>query len=498
MGRIPIIYYCPYENCTASYDRKDRYETHIRSHTGERPFICSHEGCEKNFASSSHLKRHEDTHGSSYRCTIEDCPEVLKTKATLKKHIRKVHLKIERHKVYTCTQCGREFNKHNTLQKHELRHSGQLPYKCSVEDCQKAFLTPSKLKRHMKVHEGYPCKVLGCDKVFEKWTLYVQHVRDFHRPEYKCQVCNKVFSTSYALKLHAPLHEESRLVYPCEVPNCSRYYYAERNLKWHMKKYHAKRPFMCDKENCHRAFKTESDLADHILYHGKKKPRKKKNKSKKPKPSLAAILSGVAEVKQVNRKSKQVLTEDKVESDVLASSSKLNLSDIEVDTTKISSIDSLEPNQSSIMEETLCVLTNERNVNCASSKAISVQNLFESSQSNTSNEIDTSFSSNSNDGSAMESEVVRLLSEENILEMDQSAIAEELDSVCSTENHIVQLECEINSSSTELKVPESAVQEYTTIEVVCGENLSQFISVPVIQIDKHWNKNVPVHIETVS
>ncbi|CAL1269386.1 unnamed protein product [Larinioides sclopetarius] len=349
----------------------------------------------------------------------------------------------------------------------------------------------------MKVHEGYPCKIPGCDKVFEKWTLYVQHVRDFHRPEYKCQVCSKVFSTSYALKLHAPIHEESRLVYPCEVPNCSRYYFAERNLKWHMRKYHAKRPFMCDQENCHRAFKTEADLADHILYHGKKKPRKKKNKPKKTKPSIAEILSGVAEIKQVNRKSKQVLTEEKEESNVIVSSSQLNLNDLELDTTKFLSIDSLESNQSPL-EETPCVLVNERAVNCASSKAKCVQNLYESSQLDISSEI-VSFSLNSNDDNVIEeSKVGKLLSKENILEMDQSAIAEELDSVCSSEKLIVPLECEINSSSTKLKVPESAIQAYTTIEVVCGENLSQFISVPLIQIDKHWNKNTSVHIGPVS
>ncbi|XP_055938704.1 transcription factor IIIA-like isoform X2 [Argiope bruennichi] len=494
MGRIPTIYYCPYENCSASYCRKDRYETHIRSHTGEKPFICSYEDCGKSFTSSSHLKRHEGTHGSSYRCTVENCLEILKTKDTLRKHIKEVHLKLKKHKVYTCTQCGKEFNKHNTLQKHELRHSGQLPHKCSFEDCQKAFLTPSKLKRHMKVHEGYPCKISDCDKVFGKWTLYVQHVRDCHRPEIKCKVCDKVFSTSFGLKLHAPLHDESRLVYPCQVPNCSRYYFAERNLKWHMRKYHAKRPFMCDKENCHRAFKTEADLAEHVLYHDKKKPRKK-NKPKKPKPSLAAILSGYAEVEQMNEKSKEILTEEKAESNISACFSKVNLISLESDRTKISSVDSLESNQSSINEENnSCIFTNKDDANCIKSP---VPNSFESSQLSILKNMNTSLPSGSNNSCATELEVARLISKENFLEMNQSTTAEVLDFISS--KNIIPVACEVENSLNEVEVTESIIQEYTTIEVVNGENLSQLVSVPVIKIgDEHWNRNAMVHIKTGS
>jgi len=37
----------------------------MRSHTGEKPFLCTAEGCTKSFSTSSSCKRHISTHGKT-------------------------------------------------------------------------------------------------------------------------------------------------------------------------------------------------------------------------------------------------------------------------------------------------------------------------------------------------------------------------------------------------------------------------------------------------
>ncbi|KAK9472592.1 uncharacterized protein V1510DRAFT_417172 [Dipodascopsis tothii] len=50
-------YVCPV--CARAFSRPSSLRIHSHSHTGEKPFVCSHFACGKAFSVRSNMKRHE-------------------------------------------------------------------------------------------------------------------------------------------------------------------------------------------------------------------------------------------------------------------------------------------------------------------------------------------------------------------------------------------------------------------------------------------------------
>lgn len=49
------------ETCDRAFDRPSSYAVHMRSHSGEQPYVCTFERCVRRFSTQSNLNRHVRT-----------------------------------------------------------------------------------------------------------------------------------------------------------------------------------------------------------------------------------------------------------------------------------------------------------------------------------------------------------------------------------------------------------------------------------------------------
>ena len=112
---IRTSYKC--ETCGKFFKDKTHMNSHVRTHTGEKPYQCR--TCTKNFARSDSLKKHVMIHTGE--------------------------------RPYSCQTCKKCFVQSSDLTKHERTHTGERPYEC--KKCKKCFTQISSLSMHEKTHK---------------------------------------------------------------------------------------------------------------------------------------------------------------------------------------------------------------------------------------------------------------------------------------------------------------------------------------------------------
>jgi len=138
--------------------------------------------CDKKFSHKGMMRRHVRAHRrtvTEFRCL--KCGDTFFYNSSLSRHIATVH-SVEMPFKCTIAECDRRFKYKSALDYHLLVHEGKLDHPCDI--CGKGFLTQDKLLRHIKCHvfsKGKIRCVRGCGKEFvgyDKWLIHHQDHAD--------------------------------------------------------------------------------------------------------------------------------------------------------------------------------------------------------------------------------------------------------------------------------------------------------------------------------
>ena len=188
-------YVCDLPGCLFKTSSKTALEYHLKSHSDERPYKCSVDGCDKAFKILSQMEQHvKQVHftGSRIKCSHEGCQQYFKSKRDIKMHANKVHST-------DCLPClwpGCDYTARyeRQLKDHSVVHSDDFKFHCDWPQCGKAFKRRGALADHMRIHTNdrkFGCHWPGCQYATTNTANLSKHMKQVHKKKKKIVENNK-------------------------------------------------------------------------------------------------------------------------------------------------------------------------------------------------------------------------------------------------------------------------------------------------------------------